>query len=266
MDEFEKTEKRGRSMTWIIPNMITTLALCSGLTAIRSAMDQNWEHAVVFVVAAGFLDAFDGAIARALNATSKLGAKLDSISDFVSFGVAPIILLYLWGLKGTGGFGWVVVLVFCICNALRLSRFHDAQSSLPEQVSDFWIGVPTPAGSALLMFPIIIHLQFPSFNADTLAMKIGVCVWAIIVGGLMISRLPTYSIRSMKITQSSGIFVLLSCGLFVGSLVNETWYTLQFLISLYIISLFVSYRHFKKLVNEHGTSDNEKSNASEKNN
>ena len=139
----------GLSLNKLIPNILTVLALCAGLTSIRFALHGKWEHAVLSIVLAAILDGLDGRVARLLQGTSKFGAELDSLSDFVSFGVAPAMVLYFWTMQGAGGFGWALVLLFAVCCALRLARFNTmlGNADLPPYAYNFFTGIPAPAAA-----------------------------------------------------------------------------------------------------------------------
>jgi len=144
---------RDQSLNRLIPNMLTVMALCAGLTSIRYTLDQRWELAAIAIVIAAVLDGLDGRIARLLDGASKFGAELDSLSDFISFGVAPALLLYYWCMRGAGGIGWVLALLFAVCCALRLARFNTKldNTDLPAWTSRFFTGVPAPAGDGELL-------------------------------------------------------------------------------------------------------------------
>ena len=153
---FAKSQKkrfRGLSFNRMIPNILTLLALVAGLTSIRFSLDDRWEHAVLAIVAAGILDALDGRIARLLKGASKFGAELDSLSDFVCFGVSPALILYLWTMRDAGRLGWVVVMLFAICCGLRLARFNVMMEDpdAPPWKSRFFTGIPAPAGGGLAL-------------------------------------------------------------------------------------------------------------------
>src|ERR1043165_3042887 len=152
---------RDHSINRLIPNMLTLFALCAGLSSIRFAMDARWEHAVLAILFAAIFDALDGRIARLLDSTSKFGAELDSLSDFISFGVAPAMILYLWALDQSGRIGWGLFLVFSACTALRLARFNTKldNTDLPAWTSRFFTGVPAPAGAALALPAIACTLH-----------------------------------------------------------------------------------------------------------
>lgn len=149
---------RGLSINKLIPNILTLLALCAGLTSIRFAVHGMWKEAVIATVLAAILDGLDGRVARLLQGTSKFGAELDSLSDFVSFGVAPAMVLYFWTMQGAGGFGWALVLLFSVCCALRLARFNTmiGEPDLPPYAYNFFTGVPAPAAAGLVLMPILL--------------------------------------------------------------------------------------------------------------
>src|SRR5271170_3354782 len=181
----------------LFPNMITIAGLCCGLSAIRFAMAGRWEIAVAFIIAAALIDGMDGRVARMLGATSVFGAQLDSLSDFVCFGVSPALVLYMWQLHDIKGYGWAVVLFFAVCTALRLARFNAGlfDDTKEEWEKQFFVGVPAPAGGILCLLPLIISLQFeqgilpPAFAACHM----------LLVGTLMASRIPTYAGKHIHI-------------------------------------------------------------------
>lgn len=225
------------SLTRLIPNMLTLAALCAGVTGMLYALDANWERAVIAVTVAGVLDGLDGRIARALDATSRFGAELDSLSDFVSFGVAPAVIVYLFSLKPTGGLGWALALLFAVCCALRLARFNtelETGSPLPGWAKNFLVGVPAPAGAGLALLPLILSLQFgvellghPALNALML----------VFVAGLMVSRIPTLGFKRVRIQPQYVVFVLLGVGALTAFLVASPWLTLGAVGIAYLASL-----------------------------
>jgi len=246
---FSEDRKGNSSVVGMIPNMITISALCCGLTAIRFGLEGKWPFAIGLIFGAMIFDAMDGAVARALKASSKLGAKLDSISDFICFGVAPAIIMYLWIFKGTSGkFGWIAVMVFCVCNALRLSRFQSAQAALNPKLAHFFVGVPTPAGAALLLMPLMATIEFGNQLTEYYLFTLVVKSWAVFIGILMISRLPTFSIRSIRLPQKSGLFALVAFGALIGALVTATWITLLALCLVYLLSLYYSYVQYNQAI------------------
>ena len=177
------------SVNRMVPNVLTLLALCAGMTAMRFAMGGNFEGAVFAIIAAGIFDGLDGRMARLLKATSSFGAELDSLSDFVSFGVAPAVVLYLWTMSELHVLGWVIVLLFAVCCALRLARFNtEASAAVPAYAAPFFSGAPAPAGAGLVMIPMFLSFEWgdglfrsPYLNAVTIT---GIAL-------LMVSKVPT---------------------------------------------------------------------------
>jgi len=220
----------------MIPNALTMLALCAGLTAFRFAFNEDWEAAVLCIVAAAILDTLDGRVARLLGQSSRFGAELDSLSDFFAFGVAPAMLVYLWALHHAGGLEWVVAMLYCICTALRLARFNtalDAPNS-PPWTKKFFTGVPAPAAAGLALFPMILSFQSDATLLRHPATAISVLV---VVAGLMVSRLPTYSFKTMNIAKGYAWVPALVALLIVGCAIAAPWLTLSILIALYIALL-----------------------------
>ena len=185
-------DRRGLSLRAMLPNAITAAALCSGLTGVRFAIDEQWSYAIIAVIVAAVLDGIDGRIARLLNAQSRFGAELDSLADNISFGVAPAIILYLWSLNGLDRFGWLAALAFAICCALRLARFN-AQIDTDEQPhksAGFLTGVPAPVGAGISFLPFYLwqETQDPFFRDPLL-----LTVWVAAIAILLISNMATLS-------------------------------------------------------------------------
>jgi CDP-diacylglycerol--serine O-phosphatidyltransferase len=239
-----------------VPNMLTLCGLSAGLLAIQKAMNGLPDQAVLLITFAAILDTMDGALARMLNATSKFGAELDSLSDFLCFGVAPAFVLYVWVLDDTGPVGWVAVLIFAMASALRLARFNSMADVDPRPVwgRKFFMGVPAPAGAGLALLPLIIYQLFPElsyFNA--LTPLIG--IWMIIVAGLMVSGLPTLSSKQIKIPRVPAVALLAMAGAFLAALVHAPWFTLTFIGLLYMASLPLGLQHYMKLKRENANTD-----------
>jgi len=221
----------------MIPNAITALALCMGLTGIRFAIGAEWEKALGAIILAGVLDGMDGRIARLLRAQSKFGAELDSLSDNIAFGTAPAIILFLWSLQNAPKFGWTAALALAVCCALRLARFNarlDAAEQ-PHKSAGFNTGVPAPAGAGLAFIPIFLWLvsdHSPVFQQWPLVMA-----WTIFIAGLMISSLPTYSWASIRIRREWRLFALAGVALFGAALLTAPWHTLLALAALYLLMI-----------------------------
>lgn len=229
-------EGRGLPLRAFIPNAVTVLALCAGLTAIRFGFTQEWEKAMIAIVVAGVLDGMDGRIARMLKANSKFGAELDSLCDNIGFGTAPALILFQWSLSKAPKFGWTVALALAISCALRLARFNsriDAEVQ-PHKSAGFNTGVPAPAGAGLAFLPIYLWLitANDAFRDWSLVMP-----WTLFVAVLMISAIPTYSWTSIRIRKSWRVVALAGVALLGAALVNEPWITLSLVSIAYLISI-----------------------------
>jgi CDP-diacylglycerol--serine O-phosphatidyltransferase len=226
-------------MNQLIPNALTVGALCAGLTAIRFALMGKWELAVFAIVVAGIFDGLDGRMARLLGGTSKFGAELDSLSDFVSFGVAPPVIVYLWSVNQIGSLGWAVAMLFAVCCALRLARFNTALTDVapPHYTRHYFIGVPAPAGAGLAMLPMILSFEAGPGIFDR--PYVGAIV-LVVTGVLMVSRVPTFSIKRVRITQDYMVPALLLFGLLMTALGSAPWVTFICIGVVYILSIPVS--------------------------
>lgn len=242
-------KKKELSLRKLIPNIITLTSMICGLTAIQYAIQGRWEGATLLIIAATFLDMMDGAMARLLNASSKFGAELDSLSDFLSFGVAPATLMYLWILSEAGKVGWIAALVFVIATALRLARFNiqsDNPEDKPEWGRYFFSGVPAPAGAGLILLPIIFYFQINTDLSEYAYASPLIGLWTLIIAGLMISRLPTFSSKQIRVPSGTTIPSLAIFALTAAMLIHAPWITLSIFGVIYIALLPVSYRVYKK--------------------
>lgn len=237
----------GLSFNKLIPNILTMLALCAGLTSIRFGLHGKWDMAVVSILLAGVLDGLDGRIARLLHGTSKFGAELDSLSDFVSFGVAPSMLLYFWTMQGAGGLGWALVLLFSVCCALRLARFNTmlGEPDLPPWAYNFFTGVPAPAAAGLVLLPMVVSFQ--SDGDSFFASPAVNAVVLVTVSFLMVSKIPTFSGKRFRVPHEYVLPMLLLVGVLAAFLVTEPWTTITLIGVLYAGSIPVSARAFRKL-------------------
>lgn len=241
---------KGLSINNLLPNMLTMLNLASGMTAMRFAIDAHWKEAVLAIAAGALFDMLDGRIARMLNAQSKFGEELDSLADVVSFGVAPALILYLWTLHDARSIGWIVALVLGGCAALRLARFNTmlgAAAEKPPFAYNYFTGVPVPAGAFLALLPVIATLEVGPGIFDRPWI---VVPWTLLVSGLMISAIPTFSMKGLRIPQRFVVFVLLGVGVTAAALVSAPWTTLSFVGLAYIISIPFSARRYKLLETE----------------
>ena len=208
-----------RASVRLLPNAVTVLALCSGLTAVHFALEGRFDLCVASIAAAAVFDALDGGLARLLDASSKIGAELDSLSDLISFGVSPALLFYIWRLEGNR-LGWVVALVFAVCMALRLARFNtliDAEQRWPF-AKEFFVGVPAPAAALIGGLPLLAWLQF---GDGWWSAPLTVGLWALLAGGLMVSRLPTISLKTVRVPPRLVPPALVLVGLGFAVLVAE---------------------------------------------
>ena len=229
-------DPRGISFRAMIPNGITALALCFGLTGVRFAIGAEWEKALAAVVIAGVLDGMDGRIARLLRAQSRFGAELDSLSDNIAFGTAPALIMFLWSLQHAPKFGWTAALALAVCCALRLARFNarlDAAEQ-PHKSAGFNTGVPAPAGAGLAFVPIFLWLVSGNdwFRAWYVVMP-----WVLFVALLMISSIPTYSWSSIRIRSGWRLFALAGIALLGAALLTAPWHTLLAVAALYLAML-----------------------------
>jgi CDP-diacylglycerol--serine O-phosphatidyltransferase len=235
----------------MIPNILTLLALCAGMTAIRYGLQERWEHAGLALLVAAILDGLDGRIARVLKGASKFGAELDSLSDFICFGVAPALLLYMWTLSGAGRIGWVLALLFSVCCVLRLARFNTNmdETDRPAWTSNFFAGVPAPAGGGLVMLPMFLSFQFGDGLFKQPAM---VAVFVVVVSALMISRIPTFAFKKFRVAPRWILPTMLLVGLFAASLVSAPWLTMAATLIVYMASIPFSLRSYRKLEQAQG--------------
>lgn len=235
----DQRRRRHRSVSSLIPNVLTIAALCAGLTAVRFAFLGRWEHAVAAIIIAGVLDGLDGRMARLLNATSKFGAELDSLSDFVSFGAAPALIIYRWSADDAGGIGWAAALFYAVCCALRLARFNTmlGDPNPPPWAKNYFTGVPAPAGAGLAMLPIMLVFEFGGGFFDRPAFCV---VWLVGVGALMISRIPTFSLKQMHIPRGMTLPALIGAAMLIGALASAPWATFVAIGALYLLSIPLS--------------------------
>lgn len=232
----EEEGPRGISFRAMIPNAITTLALCLGLTGVSLAVREEWERALAAIILAGVLDGLDGRIARLLRAQSKFGAELDSLSDNIAFGTAPALILFLWSLQTAPRFGWLACLALAVCCALRLARFNariDAAEQ-PHKSAGFNTGVPAPAGAGLAFVPIYLWLIT---NNELFRQWQPVMAWTLLVAALMISSLPTFSWASIRIRRDWRLSALAGVALLGAALIVAPWLTLLAVAALYLVMI-----------------------------
>ncbi|MDG1727752.1 MAG: CDP-diacylglycerol--serine O-phosphatidyltransferase [Emcibacteraceae bacterium] len=221
----------------LAPNAITVLALCAGMFGVRFAYLGQWEASVTSILIAGVFDGLDGSVARLLRGTSKFGAELDSLSDVISFGVAPALIMYMWVLSDVKGVGWLMSLMFAICMALRLARFNTIvkDDELGAEVkAGYYTGIPAPASAALALWPMILSFEFGfEFLQDPKLCSAYMALLCL----LTVSRIPTFSLKSLKIHKEHVIFVLLGIGILASLLITNLWMTMSVVGMIYIISI-----------------------------
>jgi CDP-diacylglycerol--serine O-phosphatidyltransferase len=248
----------GQSFNRLIPNILTMLGLCCGLVAIRAAFEARFAEAAVLIVVAGVVDGLDGRLARLLKATSRFGAEFDSLADFLSFGVAPALVLYLWAMQDYRGIAFAPALLFAVCSALRLARFNAAldvgPAPKPAYTYNFFTGVPAPAGAGCALFPLFAGLFFTQVDMPILAgimrnpVLVGIVL--VVVGGLMVSTLPTWSFKNFKVPRAAVLPLLLGVGLYMALLFAEPWAALAMAGIIYLGMLPFSVRSYLRLKQE----------------
>lgn len=240
----------GPPFRFLIPNLITLAGLCCGLSAIRFAFNAEWEKAVAFIIAAALIDGLDGRAARMLRASSLFGAQLDSLSDFVCFGVAPALVMYFWHLHDVHAIGWAVAMLYAICCALRLARFNTAALNDKQQPwqKQFFTGVPSPAGGILCLLPLILSFQLGDFFHPALA-SLHVFIMAL----LMVSRLPTFAAKNTRLPTEWIVPVTILCAIIVVMFIIDPWLSLSVLSIAYLASIPFSLIWYRRLKTAHDT-------------
>ena len=228
----------------LLPNFLTIMALCAGLTAIRFAAQGRFGYAIGLMVLAAVLDGLDGRLARLLKHESEIGAELDSLGDFVNFGVAPALTMYFWAFQGWSRAGWIAALIYAVCCVMRLARFNVGQRAAtdPAEKTDF-VGVPSPAGAMLALGPMYFSYMFERAPALPPAL---VAIWLVGVGALMISRMPTPSFKKTTIYAEHARYIVLGFVALVAALLSFPWTTLLALDLAYVAALAVAFRHSGK--------------------
>jgi CDP-diacylglycerol--serine O-phosphatidyltransferase len=239
---------RGIPLRAVVPNAVTALALCVGLSGVRFAIAEEWERAIAAIVIAGVLDGMDGRIARALNGQSRFGAELDSLSDVIAFGVSPAIIVHLWSLQYWPRFGWMFALAYAVCAALRLARFN-AQIDVEEQPhksAGFLTGVPAPAGAGLMLLPIFLW-EASDGALPWLRDLALVAPWSALVAFLMVSNLATFSWGSLRLRRGVRLWAIALVALIGGALFTAPLETLSLISILYVFSIPFSIGSYAKV-------------------
>jgi len=228
-------ERPGIPLRAVLPNAVTALALCSGLTGMRYALSSAWEPALTCIVIAAVLDGMDGRIARMLKGQSRFGAELDSLSDVIAFGVAPAIVVYLWVLKTLNPYGWIFALAYAVCMALRLARFNariDAEDQ-PHKSAGFLTGVPAPAGAALILLPILLWLASNGRWTWLQDYRL-VAPWTAFSAFMVISSVATYSLGSLRLRRRVRLEAIVLIAILGGALFTVPWETLSLVVIVYL--------------------------------
>ena len=234
------TKKTPKSL---LPNVLTIFGVCLGLSSIKFAIDLNYSMAIIAIGFAAILDTLDGRVARLIKGTSKVGKELDSLTDVISFGVAPGFIMYFWALNEFGKIGWMYVLIYTVCCALRLARFNltTFEESQPWKIN-FFEGVPSPAAAGLVLLPLILNLsQIYKFENYAILSSVAILT----TSALMVSKLPTYSLKRIIIPKHLGIFLLLGIGIYVSLLIFYTFETLFFTGIIYLLLIPISFFHYR---------------------
>ena len=244
MEENKKFKLVSSKITrYLLPNILTLGGVCLGISSIKFSIDGNYSLAVIFILLAAILDALDGRIARLIKGTSEFGKELDSLTDFVSFGIAPVFILYFWELNNYGKLGWAITLIYSVCCVLRLARFN--LTKIDDQQlwkSNYFEGVPSPAGGILILMPLIFELADLNLNFN---IKNLTPYFTILIAILMVSKLPTLSFKKISISPKATAFILLGIGIVFISLLDYTFETLFIFGLVYLISIPISFFMYK---------------------
>ena len=229
----------------LLPNALTIFGVCLGLSSIKFALDSNYTMAVIAIGFAAILDTLDGRVARLIKGTSKVGKELDSLTDVISFGVAPSFIMYFWGVNEIGKIGWMIVLIYTVCCALRLARFNltTVEESQPWKIN-FFEGVPSPAAAGLILLPLILNLS-GIYEFKNYAVISSIVI--LITSFLMVSKIPTYSLKRIVIPRNLTIFLLLGIGIFLSLLIFYTFETLFISGIIYLTLIPISFIHYSRL-------------------
>ena len=249
LNPVKRRQVRRERLNRLLPNTLTTLGLCCGFTAVRFGLQEKWEISILFIGAAALFDTLDGRVARLMGGQTELGGQLDSLADAISFGVAPIMLLYLWSLNNAGGIGWAISVLFVVCSILRLARFNvsSVATDVPVWASNYFSGVATPAAAGMVLLPLILGIEtgWDFFRSAWLTLP-----WTIVISGLMIAPIPTYSFKHIRVPKKFVTLSLASVGLLAAALITEPWLTLSALIVAFSASIPFAVLSFKKRQDE----------------
>jgi CDP-diacylglycerol--serine O-phosphatidyltransferase len=241
----------------ILPNAITLIGVCIGLTSIKFAIDGKFTIAIIGILFAGLMDALDGRIARLIKGTSKMGKELDSLGDVISFGVAPALIMYFWNLQYLDKLGWFICLIYVVCVALRLARFNVGSEEEPSWKDNFFEGMPSPAGGIIVLMPLILSFSGLEKFLFKINYDILVPISFIIVSILLISTIPTYSFKKIVIPRTMTKFLLFGIVLFFAALLVYTFKVLAVSSFIYLCLIPISYLHYNKIKKEKNITSND---------
>jgi CDP-diacylglycerol--serine O-phosphatidyltransferase len=242
---------QSKKSRYILPNILTIAGVCLGISSIKFSLDLNYKMAVIFIMLAAILDALDGRIARLIKGTSEFGKELDSLTDFVSFGIAPAFIIYFWELNNFGKIGWAITLIYSVCCVLRLARFNLTKYGNEDSwKQNYFEGVPSPIGALLILSPLVLELSEINFLINKTYF---IPIFTLIIAILLISKIPTYSFKKIKIKPTLTVFILLGIGVSLVTLIFFTFETLIIFSLIYLISIpiacFTFYKNKKILKN-----------------
>ena len=238
----------------ILPNTLTLIGVCIGLTSINLALNQNYKLSIIAIVLAAIIDGLDGRIARLIKGTSKVGKELDSLTDVISFGVAPAFIMYFWIMNSYGKIGWLVSLIYVVCVTLRLARFNVNTGSEPSWKDNFFEGIPSPAGGILVLSPLIYDVS--GFDIINLNYKLITPIVFIVISILLISKIPTYSMKKIVVPRSFTIFLLFGIVLLFGLLLIFPFKVLIVGSTVYLLTVPISLFHYHKIKKTHKHDNN----------
>ena len=239
----------------ILPNILTLIGVCIGLSSIKFAFDGKFELSIIAVIIAAIIDGLDGRIARLIKGTSKVGKELDSLTDVISFGVAPAFIMYFWSLSEIGRLGWLISLIYVVCVALRLARFNVSSEGESSWKDNFFEGIPSPAGGVLVLMPLVFSLS--EFKFLNINYQVIVPTLFIIISILLISKIPTYSLKKIVVPRSASIFLLFSVILYFGLVLVYTFNAIIISGAIYLLMIPVSAFHFYMIKKNNKTNNEE---------
>ena len=237
----------------ILPNMFTLVGVCIGLSSIKFAFDGNFQFSIIAIIVAAIIDGLDGRIARLIKGTSKVGKELDSLTDVISFGVAPAFIMYFWSLNQIGRIGWLICLIYVMCVALRLARFNVSSEADPSWKDNFFEGIPSPAGGVLVLMPLVY--SFSEFQIIKLNYDYFVPILFIVVSILLISKIPTYSFKKIKVQRNFTIFLLLGIVFYFGLILIYTFNAIVLSALVYFLMIPISSVHYFKIRKKYNFQD-----------